>query len=391
MSPNRAFKFGLPFASALAGVMLLQSAPSTAATIYDKDGTSFSVFGSISATLANGKGYYALSEANYDAAHDANNKATIYSKAEIGLAGRSTIVHGADAIMMALWETQLNEHDDGGFLHTKYMFAGVDAYQYGTLVVGRGDTAFYTVAGATDIFELYDSKASEYFIYGDQRPSQVMYSLRGLSWDLKLSYLFANFEQGDTPVAAHSGYAASVSTKFGENITFAYGLDYTKFETNRDVAGMNDFFSPMFAKDKNLSPSEASAYASDHMINHKLDYGVALSYGTFGKGFYGAIALASTNYAYLGHHLYSVDTALNYTFDNGFSTSLGYGYKTYEGLTIVSDFTLGISYSPSPAFKVYAEAQLDAGGHADEFYSKTYLDKTFLNEDKLGVGLKYSF
>lgn len=373
------------------GAALLSSNVAEAATIYDKDGTSFSVFGNISATLANGNGYYYLSDATYDPNSDSADKTSIYTKAEVGLAGRSTIAHGADAIMMGLWETKLNDHDAGGFLHSKYLFAGIDAYQYGTLIMGRGDTAFYTVVGATDIFELYDSKASEYFIYGDQRPSQVMYSLRGLSWDLKLSYMFANFEMGDTPVTSHSGYAASVSTKFGENITFAYGLEYSKFDTNRNVAEITSFFAPMFVRDKSLSDVDAANYSASHLINRKLDYGVALSYGAFGKGFYGAIALASSNYAYLGHHLYSADAVANYTFDNGFGLSAGYGYKTYEGLTIVSDFTLGVYYEPTPAFKIYAEAQIDAGGKADKFYEKSFVDTTFLNENKVGVGLKYSF
>lgn len=370
----------------LSAIFLVTTAQ--AARIFEQDGTSFDLFGSVKATLGN---EHAISQI----AHDENQDNTaLYPMAKLGIAGRTSFGTGVDGIMMAQWETSRHEgsgDETSALDYTKYMFAGIDAYQYGTLIFGKGDNAFYTVAGATDIFEDFGSYANDYYFLGEQRPGLIMYSLRALSWDLKLSYQFAKDEFGYTPLHVNRGLAASVSTKFGDKLTVAYGIDYHQFNYGVNTDATRNFFAPMMAQERNSTLSEAKEHLQSAEIDSITTYGLALSYGTLGQGFYGALVVGASDYTNMHHFLYSVDSALNYTFSNGVGLSLGYGYKTYDDITIISDLTMGVTYQINPAFKIYSQAQFDLGGEANEFYTQDYCDYLRLNEDKFAVGAEYKF
>lgn len=358
-----------------------------AAQIYNKDGSEFSVFGRVQAAFVNDAAYQEMARDTQSSDH------TLYASARLGLAGRTALAHGLDAIMMAEWESSgynEQENQDGPLNHTRYLFTGIDAYQYGTLIVGRGDGAYYTIAGATDIFNVLQGHASDYYLLGDQRPAQVMYSLRALSWDLKLSYMFATNALGNTPLETKRGMGASLSTKFGDKITFAYGIDYTDFRYADNSRESEAFFAPMLMQD-GLTYDQALAKSMAQHVGKKVEYGAALSYGVLGQGLYGALVVGTTDYAYLNHQLYTVDTALNYTFSNGLGLSLGYGYKGYDGSAVISELSMGIDYQFNANFKLFAEAQFDLDSDAYEFYGKTIARELNLGEDKYVLGAEFSF
>ena len=114
---------------------------------------------------------------------------SIVATTRFGIAGRTKLTHGLDAIMMGEWDMPSTT---SGRTHNRYLYVGIDAYQYGSLTAGTGDGAFYTVAGATDIYHYLKTRANDYFVMGDQLPGQIMYSLSGLGWDLRISYQTAN-------------------------------------------------------------------------------------------------------------------------------------------------------------------------------------------------------
>lgn len=373
----------------------LSASSAYGARVYDQNGVSLDLFGKVQASYVDEYTYRDLSGS--DSPED-----SIYSAMRLGLGLRSNIAEGLDGIAMVEWDTSRKDNssgdNEGSLDHTRYMFVGFDAYQYGTLIAGRGDGAYYTVVGATDIFNLMESKASDYFLIGEQRPAQIMYALHGLSWDLKLSYQFdsSHAGQGYIPVDVHQAYGASVSTKFGENITLAYGLDYTKFDFDgslSDIATAESFFVPSFIAD-GYTPQEASAKARNQHVGTKVDYGAALSYGVYGTGLYGALVVGATKYDYIAHHLYTIDTALSYTFTDyiaGLTLSAGYGMKSYDGELLISDLTLGLSYNFNAAFKVFAEAQFDLEGNAAYFYGKEMVTELNYNQDKFALGAEFNF
>lgn len=355
------------------------------AQVYNKDGVSFDIFGSIQAA-------YVDSDTYKDIAHRDHDNNTIYASGELGISGRSKITDGLDGIMMAMWEATSNGDGlDGGDLgHTRYIYAGFDAYQYGTLIFGRADNAYYTVAGVTDIFNVIEGHASDYYLLGDQKPSSIMYSLRALSWDLKLSYMTATHELGDTPLRAQQGMAASLSTKFGENVTFAYGIDYIDFDFGGDPSNAEKFFAYMLSAD-GRSYQDALKKSQAQHVGSKTEYGASLSYGVLGRGLYAALYAGATKYDYMNHHIYTVDTALNYAFANGLSLSLGYGLKHYDGIDIVSELGVGVAYKFTPAFTVFAEGQFDLDGDAIKFYGLDMTKNLGLNENKFAIGAEIYF
>lgn len=366
----------------------LVSHAATAALVYNQDGEELSVFGRVQAAFVNDAAYQEMSRDSH------SSKDSIYTSARLGLAGRSQITEGLDAIMMAEWETSGYEEQSshsGSLNHARYLFAGLDAYQYGTLIVGRGDGAYYTVAGATDIFTALRGNASDYYMLGDQRPSQIMYSLRALNWDLKLSYMFpSNTTLGNTPLKTKREVGLSVSSKFGEDITVAYAISKTRFRSYHNDTEALDFFYPMLKQD-GYDDATALSKAREQLDNKKTEVGASLAYGTFGQGLYAAIVVATSKYKKIEHHLYTVDTAVNYTLDNGVGFSCGYGFKSYDGDPLVSELTLGVNYQINANFNVFAEAQLDLGARAADFYGKNTVEKLNLNEDKYAIGAEFLF
>lgn len=393
---SRKTTLGATTAALMLGGLCAVSAPSAqAARIYDNNGVSVDLFGKVQAAYVDEHTYYELSDSS-------SPENSIYSSMRLGLGLRSAITTGLDGIAMVEWDTKRQESssgdNEGALNHTRYMFVGFDAYQYGTLIVGRGDGAYYTVVGATDIFNIMESDASDYFLIGEQRPAQIMYALHGMSWDLKLSYQFNSEHAGDgfLPIDVDQAYGAAISTKFGDNITFAYGIDYTKFEYDGspyDINRAESFFVPAFMAD-GYSAQDAQNKARAQHVGSKVDYGAALSYGVLGQGLYAALVVGATKYDYINHHLYTLDTALSYSFQNmlsGLTVSAGYGLKSYDGELLISDLTLGLSYNFNAAFKIFAEAQFDLDGNASYFYGKEMVRELTYNEDKFAVGAEFNF
>lgn len=375
----------------MCGMSALLTVSADAAVIYDHEGTSLDIFGRVQAAWVNDETWQDLS------GEPAAAGMGLYGSMRLGIAARSAIAPGFDGIMMGEWETSLHRNDNGShesaLNRTRYLYAGFDAYQYGTLIFGRGDSAYYTVAGATDIFNVMAGDADDYYILGDQRPSSVMYALSGLSWDLRLSYQLATDSLGDTPIRPHRGYAAAVSTRFGDNITFAYGLEYLNIcyhGSDSQAAATADFFVPQLMAD-GLSADAAYNKSRAQYVGRRIEYGAALSYGHMGSGLYAALTVGSTNYEYLNHHIYHVDTAINYTWNNGFSLGLGYGFKSYDGTALISDLTVGASWNFNAAFKVFAEGRFDLDGDAASFYGPYWARELGYNENRAAVGAEFNF
>ncbi len=128
----------------LIAVALLATIGSTnAATIYDKDGTTLDIFGNIEV------GYRNANAAKYDKVSSYNSSdSTIMNTAKIGISGRSQINENLYAIGMAQWDVASGDSFDD--LKARHQFIGIDAQNYGTLLFGRGDNAFYTLYNCRD-------------------------------------------------------------------------------------------------------------------------------------------------------------------------------------------------------------------------------------------------
>lgn len=353
-----------------------------ASGIYSKDNTQLDIFGYASAVIGNN----GISQDTQSYTNTYNDNASLFD-ARIGFSGRSQIHNGLDGIMMAVFDT--GTQSDSSF-KSQYLFAGLDAYEYGSLLLGQGDGAYYTVAGSQDVYSFFKSRANDYYLTGDRLPSQIMYSLSALGFDLRLNYSFRDSNVNDTPFSIKENMGAAVSSQF-EVITFAYGINYTDFSNKYqdDSAHMASFFVPVIQNVENLDLIEATNYYYKNGPSHKTDMGFALSYGVMGRGYYASFAYTLSDYQHIDHKLYSYEFVNNYSFENGLGLIGGYALKTYSGDAIVSDLTFGTYYNVNAAFRVFAEAQISAHAKPESFYGVD--TSNYLSQDKYVLGIEYNF
>lgn len=366
-----------------AAAAALCGASAQAATVYSDEDTSFEIFGRAQALLLS---KHASQPDRVYASTGEDN--TLVSTFRLGLAGRTKLGDGVDGIMMVEWDMPDGTVEE---TDTRYMFVGIDAYQYGTLLFGKGDSAYYAVAGATDIYSYLDSRSNDYYAMGDTLPGQIMYRLAALSYDLRLSFQSSSSHINGTPFAVKNGGAASLSTQIFKDVTVAYGISYSDltYDSANASADMQNYFVPIFANDRGLNMDDAREYVSSHKPGHKYDYGFAVSYGVLGSGPYAAFVFTGTDYEYLKHQLYTYECALNYTFTNGWGVNGGVELQHYDDFFVTADLKIGMYYRPSASFKVFAESQMDLGAEPEKFYGSS-LPYGF-GEDKFVLGAEFNF
>ncbi len=358
---------------------------SSAATIYHDDSFSFDVFGRVRAFMANDNEVSNIVEKDY-------KDMSLFTDTRLGISSRSKISEGLDAVAMGLFEfdTVQNKQYDSKE-RAKYLFAGLDAYQYGTLLFGRGDGAFYTVIGVADIYNYFKTNANDYFVLGEQHDNQIMYALNTADFDLKLSYMFRTHDINENKLSVDRGYAFAVSGKINQNFTLNYGINYVNFDyNNKDyVKALTAYYAPMFARDKALNIDEATNLVANDKVGYKYDYGVSLTYGTLGDGLYSSLVYTKTDYENFEHNLYTYEFALNYSFKNGYGINLGYAALMHDKDLLVSDATFGLYYNLGSALTLFVESQIDVNGKAERLYGQNIADK--LNQNKFVLGAEFKF
>lgn len=373
----------LPLAFALSIALISQA---HSATVFSKDGTSLDLFGRINAMYLSDSAARHVKGIKNKVSDDNTLQTTVYS----GIAGRSQISDNVYAIGYSEWIMPSGSSGTEDFI-TRAQYVGVDAQQYGTLTFGRGDNAFYTVAGVTDVYQELDSRVNDHYVFGDYQPGLIMYSLSALGWDLRMSYQTAADDVNDSNVNIHNGAAFAVATRLANGIGIAYGMSYYYLQPDKNQM-MAKEFSPQIQKMYHLGNSEADLNKAYSLRpTYKIDKGLSITYGNFGEGLYAAFNATVTKYNKYTNHLYSYEAVLNYAFENGFSSTLGYGMKRFDGANIISDLTFGLYYRFNPNFKVFAEASFDISSNPDRFYSDTQIRRMALDKNKGLIGAEYSF
>ncbi len=358
------------------------AAQASAATIFASDNFTFDLYGRAQALLLSGEG--SAPDRNYSNQYGDNSLASAF---RLGLASRARLTDGLDAIMQAEWD--MPDSIDG--TDTRYLYAGIDAYQYGILTFGKGDSAYYAVAGATDIYNYLDSRANDYYIMGDTLPGQIMYRFAALSYDLRLSWQTSQSRINGSPFSVRNAGAISLATQMFDKVSIAYGISYSDltYDNSTGSQEMQDYFAPILAQDYGLTDAQATEFIKNHKPGHKYDYGFAVSYGVFGSELYAAFVFTGTDYEYLKHQIYTTELALNYTMPNGLSFTGGLELQHYDDFFITSDLKLGLAYAFSPSFKIFAESQLDLGAEPEDFYGSSL--PYGYGEDKYVLGAEFTF
>lgn len=368
-------------------VVLMAIAPGAtfAATVYDKDGTTLDAFGSIDVAFMNDHASRDISAFN----GKKNDDNALLTRVKLGIAGRSKINDSVSAIGYTQWDMPTGNHglDD---IKARSQYVGFDAYQYGILTFGRGDTAFYTVAGTTDVFNQLDQNVNDYYSLGNEKPAQFMYSVSTLGWDVRLSVQTAASDVDSKNVDIHNGAAFSVVTRSNSGFGFSYGINYTDFQYENDITKVSYFAPNINVMHQNTNTDDLE-FAYMHRPSWKVDKGVALTYGNMYEGLYAALTGTVTKYDGYTNHLYSYEALLSYTFDSGITLTSYYGIKRFKDANVISNAALSGSYQIAPTFRVYTEASFDINSKPERYYSKEQIRNIAIGENKVLVGAQYSY
>lgn len=310
---------------ALAVPALLAASAANAATVYEKDGQKFEVTG--------------RAEANYynNAASDSNGS-TVEGSGRLGLRGSSAINDTWSAIARVEWQVA-GETSDNGTFDVRHMYAGFDGSQYGTIIAGQTDTAYYAVVAPTDIFNKnkFGSYGNSYWGYrggaanfGGRQEGQIIYTNSFGGFRGGVSYRLA-----DDTADLDKSYAGNLGYDFGFGVGVTVGADQ---------------------------------YDSQSGLKDQNDWGLSATYGTFGEGLYLAGVYTQSDIEQTGvdntHKGYEL--AATYSLANGLGFLSGYNYTEDENdVELTDEFLLGAMYNFSSNLLGYTEFALDQRDDAD--------------------------
>ena len=151
--------------SLLALAVLAVATSATAATVYDKDGTSLKVGGRVQAVAYNG---------NYDKAGE--DDASLKNSARFNVVGTTKVNDAVSVFAFSEWDASdgNNENSDSNF-STRDQYVGADFGVFGKVQAGKSLNSIYDVQAVTDVFEYVGSAQVQGDTNGNRRPGTVRY------------------------------------------------------------------------------------------------------------------------------------------------------------------------------------------------------------------------
>lgn len=378
---------------AVAAVAVAATSAASAATVYDKDGTSLAVYGRIQGVVY-----------SQDSGKTGNSYGDtgLQGSGRLGLDMRTQLTDGIAAFAKAEWEMADNgerggSRDDDHF-KSRYLWVGADFGVFGQLKAGKFEDAVKYVLLPTDIFD--DFGCNGQLDNDDKRDGMFMYTWSGYGFTANVSYQTAKDTQlvdgawlAGERLDINDAYAVSVGYQspdvlFGP-IGVRLGYAHTDFQ---DDTGVD-------AVDRNGDFVNATAVYDDYN-----QYAASLYWGSLNVGPYvGALYQVRDFGMRNGEEDYKVQGAefvVAYGFDNGVSLRAGYNWMNFDqdgpDGADVDAHTLPViaMYNVTPNFRVWAEARFDVGTDDDKGANgKNFFDETTVHFDEnvYSVGARYTF
>lgn len=219
----------------------LFASAANAAVVYDKDGTSFDIYGRV--------------QANYYADHnEADDKSPsgysdvdgeLVGSSRLGWSGKVALNNTWSGIAKTEWQVASENSNNiseknGDSFKARHVYVGFDGTQYGKIIFGQTDTAFYDVLEPTDIFNEWGDVGN---FYDGRQEGQIIYSNTYGGFKGKLSYQTNDDEAvevsdvgSDTNVTIFPntkrkyGYAAAAGYDFDFGLGLNAGYAYSDLE-----------------------------------------------------------------------------------------------------------------------------------------------------------------
>ncbi|WP_422836654.1 porin [Aeromonas dhakensis] len=175
----------------------LFASAANAAVVYDKDGTTFDVYGRVQAnyygdhnkSVAATDGSWGFSGTGTPeytpgtAAHYSDVDGELVGSSRLGWSGKIALNNTWSGIAKTEW--QVSAENSANKFDSRHIYVGFDGTQYGKIIFGQTDTAFYDVLEPTDIFNEWGDVGN---FYDGRQEGQIIYSNTYGGFKGKLSY-----------------------------------------------------------------------------------------------------------------------------------------------------------------------------------------------------------
>ena len=350
-------------ALAVAALAATSISTASAATVYDKDGTSLAVYGRVQAVVYSDKTDNATFTST-DGTKDQN--ATAVGSGRLGFDMRTQVYGEIAAFAKAEWDmSDGNAHQK---FDARYMWIGLDFAQAGQFKLGTFEPAIKYAIEQTDIFD--DWGCTGLAGNDDKREAMAMYSWSGYGVDVR-----ASVELPGTGIHVDGAH------ELGENTDVDYGVALALGYTSPDVV-----FGPIAVRagyekvefaDSVTNALGTGIGTNNAVYNYIYDsydqYALGLSWGSLNLGPYvGAVYHErefDVNSLKAGTNGYNVSVTgyefvVGYSFANGISARTGYlvqEYKADEDKAKAKTVPVYVNWQLNPQVNVWAEARFDAG------------------------------
>lgn len=326
---------------------LFASVAANAAVVYDKDGQSIDLYGRAQANIFDKDG----ARNNYTSVDSDAMSTTLVGSGRLGVRTSSAITNQASVFTRGEWKVNAENSNKNDQFVARYVYIGLDGGQFGKVIAGQSDTAYYDTLVVTDIFDEWGDSA-----YSSLRQEgQIIYSGAWDGFRTTLGYQLSDASQG-----LDSAYGASVGYTFATGFGFGLGGENREYD-NSSLNNTNNF-------------DQDSRWA------------VNAAYGTFGlSGFYTAVLYSEADTSYLSHpdtKDKAWELVAAYSFYNNWTILTGYNRYYQEGsLQNVTDYYLfEAQYKLTPSLISFVEYRLDNG---------TTLGAA--NNDAMTLAVQYNF
>lgn len=363
---------------ALAVVLAATSATASAATVYDKDGTTLTVGGRVQSVFYNG--FY--KKAGY-------KDASLVNSSRFSVAGNTKVNNYLSVLAFSEWDMADGNKQTGDKLLSREQYVGADFGSLGKLIAGKTLDSTRQVMADTDIFEYVDVQ-NDTGINGDRRNGLFRYDYNNNGLFASVTYETASDDQKifGQKFDVQNGYAVALGYTF-DNVVFgplSIKAGFNFIDGQKDKFDGVDF-NKRINNAKNFATSIAWGSSSDGLYlaalyySQKVDYQQSNATGVTANGL-------KDNFDRKGYEF-----TAGYGFDNGIGVYTGYQTQQlkfkYYGYTEKDNYDLRrvpvqVKYTYNPNFKVWAEAEFDA--NSDDKYNSAELRGTEFN-----VGARYTF
>ena len=399
--------------AALAATSFASTASAT--TVYDKDGTSLSIYGRVQAV------YYSDEasgvERSYGITGEADKEGSINTSGRLGFDLRSQINPYVAGFAKAEFEMSNGNNvvdENGDHFYARLLWVGFDFGQYGQFKIGKYEEAIKYAIAQTDIYDDWGCLG----LNGndDRREGVVQYQWNGYGVDVIASYAFAKNNEhldgaywtGGTkeivdldysyslavgytspdvlfgPIAVRAGYLGGEFADHSQNNV----VSLSRLDSNLSGIAAYDSYD-QFAVGVSWGSLNIGPYVGAVFQQRTFDLNVAGSETTPN----GTVALSGSGETKVTGY----EFAVGYNFGNGLLVRAGYNHQKYEidglGEAQGACIPVYVNYNFNPQVQVWAEARFDAGTDDDD-NGDNFADATNgvynAQENVFSVGLRYN-